>query len=78
MKFHIDECHFKNAQDEYLDIEANYLENYITIRTTTTGEFTFENELEIDVLCQKLKEILKAVNGDSTKEIDCRIPGVGC
>jgi hypothetical protein len=78
MQFKIDELHFRNSHGDYLDIEINHLEKYISVKTDTTGEFSFESELEIDIVCQKLKEILKAVNGDNTHEVDMRIPGVGC
>lgn len=78
MKFNIDECHIKNSHGDYLDIELNYLEKYITFKTETTGEFSLESELEIDILCQTLKKMFQAVNGGNTTEVDMRIPGVGC
>ena len=78
MQFKIDDCHFKNTHGDFLDIEINHEEKYISIKTSTTGEFSFENEWEIEAICQKLKEILQAVNGGNTHEIDMRIPGNGC
>jgi hypothetical protein len=77
MEFKIDECHFESDND-YLDITVNSLEGYITISTTTTGEFSFDSELEIDTLCQTLKDLLKTAKGVNKEEIDRRIPGVGC
>lgn len=78
MKFNIDECHIKNSHGDYLDITLNHTEKYITLKTETTGEFSLESELEIDILCQTLKKMFQAINGDSMEEIDRRIPGVGC
>ena len=77
MKFQIDDCHFESDGD-YLDIKVNTLEGYITLKTDTTGEFSFDSELEIDTLCQTLKDLLKAAKRVNKEEIDRRIPGVGC
>ena len=78
MKFNIDDCHIQNSHGDYLDIKLNHLEKYITVKTETTGEFSLESELEIDILCQTLKKMFQAVNGGNTTEVDHRIPGVGC
>ena len=78
MEFKIDVCHFESDND-YLDITVHSLEGYITISTTSfTGEFSIDSELEIDILCQTLKDLLKAAKGVNKEEIDRRIPGVGC
>ncbi len=77
MKFQIDDCHFESDGD-YLDIKVNTLEGYITLKTDTTGEFSLDSELDIDILCQKLKELLQVSKGEITPDIDRRIPGVGC
>lgn len=74
----ISEFYFKNSDGDYLDVSVDNIDKYITIKTETTGEFTFNNELEVDILCQELKKIFKTFNGVNTHEVDMRIPEVSC
>ena len=79
MKFKIETCSLENSVGEILDIHAVYNgEKYISLTIGESDTFSLVNELEVDVLCLTLKKLLKAVNGDSTTEVDMRIPGVGC
>lgn len=58
IKGYIDEFHFVNNVNEYLDIEVNNHENYIRINTNDTDGFSIDSEKEIDAICSKLKELL--------------------
>ena len=78
MKFKIDSCNFQNSVGEFLDVILNNDENYISLKIEDSDVFSIDSELEIDILCQTLKKLLKAVNGDDLTEVDMRIPGVGC
>ena len=78
MKFKIDSCNFQNSIGEFLDVVLNNEEGDISLKIEDSGVFSIDSELEIDILCQTLKKLLKAVNGDDLTEVDMRIPGVGC
>jgi hypothetical protein len=78
MEFKIDECHFKNDVGEYLDITVNAEEKYVSVKTADFAGYSFSTEAEIDTFTQELKKLFRHVNGDTTIEIDMRIPYTNC
>lgn len=58
VKGYIDEFHFTNNINEYLDVAINNHEHFITINTNDTVGFSIDSEKDIDDICKKLKELL--------------------
>ncbi len=56
----VDQFHFKN-DDDYLDVEVNNEEGYITLKTETSGQFTIESVEQLDQIYHKLKEVLEQI-----------------
>lgn len=58
LKYKVDEFHFKNDSNEYLDVRVS-LEGYITLNLETSGQFSISSQAELDMIYQKLSEALK-------------------
>lgn len=58
VKGYIDEFHFTNEIDEYLDVTVDNHTHFIIINTNDSSGFSIESEKEIDYICNKLKELL--------------------
>lgn len=58
VKGYIDEFHFTNNVDEYLDVRVDNHSHYIIINTNDSNGFSIDSEKEIDEICKKLKELL--------------------
>lgn len=61
----IDSFHFKKGE-EYIDVDSSIEGGgYISIDLDTSKTFTFETEAEIDMVCNKLKELLRAIKKEA-------------
>ena len=70
LKMGIDEFHFQKY-DDYLDVTVD-LGGYITLKTEMTGSFSIESQAELDIIYNKLKELLAQAikhNSDFNKEL---------
>ena len=54
----MDDVHFKNNTDEYLDVRVD--DGYIVLNTETSNQFSITSQAELDVIYQKLTELLKS------------------
>jgi hypothetical protein len=54
----VDSFHFKNDVNEYLDVDVNHLENYITLKIDVSEQFSIDSIEELDLIYSKLKESL--------------------
>ena len=58
LKYKVDDVHFKNDADEYLDVRVD--DGYIVLNTETSNQFSITSQAELDVIYQKLTELLKS------------------
>lgn len=61
LQYVVDNFHFKNDVDDYLDVEVNHSEKYITLKTDMSGQFSIESVEELDLIYSKLKETLEQI-----------------
>ena len=61
----VDQIHFRN-DDNYLDVEL-HIEGGCYLELKTDGSFFIESEKEIDIICNKLKELLQGGRAEERK-----------
>lgn len=67
MKLEINSITFSNDNDEYLDVDVDHCDGYLTLRSEPTGEFVIKSVNELDQIYNKLKELLNEIdNGKKT------------
>jgi predicted 3-demethylubiquinone-9 3-methyltransferase (glyoxalase superfamily) len=54
----VDEFHFENDIDQYIDVRIN-IEGYIELDMETSTVYAIDDQAEIDLIYQKLTEALK-------------------
>ena len=59
MEYLIDQFSFKKDND-YLDVEVHHSEKWIELKIDMDGSFPIDSQEDLDLIYQKLSEILKS------------------
>lgn len=69
MKYLVEHFSFKE-RDDYLDVEVHYGENWIELKTETSGRFAIQNRNDLDMIYKKLCEVFDSFEEEQKTEYE--------